>query len=544
MKGWSKGWRKWPKESDSKGNHPPSWQNVRTAKIVSPFLKQFKCCTIRSCNRLLRDSFFLSIAQRQLSEKEGLQTVTLSKKWKQLIFCGLLGALFFLVPPPEDLKVAGWHVFGVFAATIVGLILKPLPMGVMALLGMVGLCLARTLTLKEALSGFGNPTIWLVVVAFFISRGIVKTGLGERIAYLFVERFGKKPLFLAYSLIASDLVIAPAMPSNTARAGGILAPIVQSLNTTFGSDPKEGTENKLGNFLVPVVFQCDVVISAVFLTSMAANPMAVSFASDLLGVNMTWGGWLAASCVPALLSLVLYPLVIYKINPPELKETPEAPALARKKLDAMGPLKQEEKAMAAIFLLLIVLWAGGRYLGLTETLTALLGLCLLLLSNVLTWDDVKSEKAAWDTLIWFAILVMEAGFLNTKGMIPWFSREMGLLVSGSNGLVAMAILGTVYFYSHYLFASSTAHVSAMYAAFLSVMASAGAPPTMAAYVLAWFSSLFGCLTHYGSGPAPIFFGAGYVSQNRWWEIGFVLSLLSLLIWGGVGCLWGKVLGMW
>ena len=119
--------------------------------------------------------------------------MTLSKKWQQLIFCGLLGALSFLVPPPGDLAPAGWHVFGVFAATIVGLILKPLPMGVMALLGMVSLCLTRALTLKEALSGFSIPTIWLVVVAFFISRGIVKTGLGERIAYLFVERFGKSP---------------------------------------------------------------------------------------------------------------------------------------------------------------------------------------------------------------------------------------------------------------------------------------------------------------------------------------------------------------
>lgn len=470
--------------------------------------------------------------------------MTLSKKWTQLFFCFFLGALPFLIPPPGDLKAAGWHVFGIFAATIVGLILKPMPMGVMALLGMVGLCLTKTLTLKEALSGFSIPTIWLVVVAFFISRGIVKTGLGERIAYLFVERFGKKPLFLAYSLVASDLVIAPAMPSNTARAGGILAPLVQSLNLTFGSDPKDGTENKLGSFLIPVVFQCDVVISAVFLTSMAANPMAVSFANELLGVTMTWGGWLVASCVPAVISLVLYPLVIYKLNPPELKETPEAPALARKKLQAMGPMKRSEKAMGAIFGLLIVLWAAGRYIGLAETLTAIIGLCLLLLTGVLTWDDVKSEKAAWDTLVWFAILVMMANFLNTKGMIPWFSKEMGSLVAGDNGLVAMGILAVVYFYSHYLFASSTAHFSAMYAAFLSVMASAGAPPTMAAYVLAWFSSLFGCLTHYGSGPAPIFFGAGYLSQNRWWTIGFILSVLSILIWGGVGCLWGKVLGMW
>lgn len=333
-----------------------------------------------------------------ISMKEGLFFLKAASKWKRFGFCLVLGTLFFLVPPPGSLSPAGWHVFGIFATTILGLILKPIPTGNMALLAIVALCLTGTLTLEEVLSGFSLPTIWLVVVAFFISRGIVKTGLGERIAYLFVERFGRKPLFLAYSLVASDLIIAPAMPSNAARAGGILAPIVQSLNTTFGSDPKRGTEKRLGNFLVPVVFQCDVVISAVFLTSMAANPMIVSFAGDLLGIQMTWGGWLAASCVPGILSLLLYPLVIYRIDPPELKETPEAPALAREKLDAMGPLKREEKVMGLIFLLLIALWSGGRYLGISETLTAFIGLCLLLLTGVLSWEDVKSEKGAWDTL--------------------------------------------------------------------------------------------------------------------------------------------------
>jgi di/tricarboxylate transporter len=105
----------------------------------------------------------------------------------------------------------------------------------------------------------------------------------------------------------------------------------------------------------------------------------------------------------------------------------------------MGTMKRSEKAMAAIFFLLIVLWAGGRYIGLSETLTAFIGLGLLLLSGVLTWDDVKSEKGAWDTLVWFAILVMMANFLNAKGMISWFSREMGSLVAGDNGVVAMGI---------------------------------------------------------------------------------------------------------
>ena len=470
--------------------------------------------------------------------------LTVSKKWKQLSLCIFLGIPFFLIPAPGDLAPAGWHVFGIFAATIVGLILKPLPMGAVALLSLTVLCLTHTLELEEALSGFSNSTIWLIVTAFFISRGIIKTGLGERIAYLFVERFGKRTLFLAYSLIASDVLMAPAMPSNTARAGGILAPIVKSLDLAFDSDPEKGTEDRLGRFLVPAIFHTDLVISAIFLTSMAANPMAVSFAGSVAGVQMTWGGWLAVSWLPGVVSVLLVPLLLYRLFPPRLKETPEAPAFARQKLKEMGPLKKEEKAMVAIFLLLILLWAGGHSLGIHETLTAFIGLCLLLLTGVLEWEDVKGEKGAWDTLVWFSVLVMLANQMNAKGMIPWFSREMGLLVSGTGGFTAMTVLPLIYFYSHYLFASGTAHVSAMYAAFLSVMVSAGAPSAMGAYVLAWFSSMFGCLTHYGCGPAPIFFGMGCLTQKEWWKTGFLLSLFHLAVWGGLGCLWGKVIGVW
>lgn len=289
--------------------------------------------------------------------------LTVSKKWKQLSLCIFLGITFFLIPAPGDLAPAGWHVFGIFAATIVGLILKPLPMGAVALLSLTVLCLTHTLELEEALSGFSNSTIWLIVTAFFISRGIIKTGLGERIAYLFVERFGKRTLFLAYSLIASDVLMAPAMPSNTARAGGILAPIVKSLDLAFDSDPEKGTEDRLGRFLVPAIFHTDLVISAIFLTSMAANPMAVSFAGSVAGVQMTWGGWLAVSWLPGVVSVLLVPLLLYRLFPPRLKETPEAPAFARQKLKEMGPLKKEEKAMVAIFLLLILLWAGGTQPG-------------------------------------------------------------------------------------------------------------------------------------------------------------------------------------
>ena len=151
-------------------------------------------------------------------------------------------------------------------------------MGAMALLGIATTALSGTLTINQALSGFGNSTIWLIVVAFFISRGFIKTGLGSRIAYLFMAALGKKTLGLSYGLIATDLVLAPAIPSNTARAGGIVFPLVRASARAFGSGPDDGTAHRIGAFLIQAAFQGNVVTSAMFLTAMAANPLAAKLA--------------------------------------------------------------------------------------------------------------------------------------------------------------------------------------------------------------------------------------------------------------------------
>ena len=208
-------------------------------------------------------------------------------------------------------------------------------------------------------------------------------------------------------------------------------------------------------------------------------------------------------------------------------------------------MKVEEWMMLGVFVLLLVLWIFAPQLGnLDATVAALTGLGVLLLMGVLTWDDIRKEEGAWDTLVWFSALVMMATMLNTLGFIPWFSKSVGGMVTGVNWVWAFLALSLVYFYSHYLFASNTAHVSSMYAAFLAVAVAVGTPPLLAALVLAFFSNLFSSMTHYGTGPAPVLFGSGYVPLGTWWKLGFVVSLVNIVIWLGVGGLWWKVLGLW
>lgn len=461
-----------------------------------------------------------------------------------LIITLAVGVAIWFIPSPGDLSQEAWHLFAIFVATIIGLIIKPMQMGSVAILAFTAIVITQTLTIEQALSGFQNTTIWLIVIAFFISRGFIKTGLGTRVAYMFVKRFGKKTLGLSYSLIASDLILSPAMPSNTARAGGILLPIIRSLSETYGSRVGDGSERKIGAFLTKVSFQGDMITSAMFLTAMAANPLAAQIAGDITGEQISWMNWATAAIVPGLISLVLIPYVIYKLYPPELKETPAAPRMAEEKLKEMGPLKKEEYYMIGVFLLILALWIFGTNLNISATTTAFIGLGALLVTQVLNWSDIKKEEGAWDTLVWFAVLVMMASFLNELGLIPWFSDTMQGAVSGMSWVWTLVILSVVYFYSHYFFASNTAHVSAMYAAFLAVLVAAGAPPVVSALILAVFSNLFGCLTHYSCGPAPVFFGSGYVNQNKWWSLGFVISIIHIVVWFGVGGAWWKLLGLW
>jgi DASS family divalent anion:Na+ symporter len=456
----------------------------------------------------------------------------------------LVGILIYLCPTPEGMDPRGWKLLAIFVATIVGLIFKPLPMGAVALISMAATLMTGTLKLEpEALGGYGSSVIWLVIYVFFIARGFIKTQLGTRIAFFFVKLFGRKSLGLGYSLAVTEFIISPFIPSSAARAGGIMYPVVQAISESLDSHPDDKTNRRIGAFLNLVSYHGNLITSAMFLTAMAANPMMQSFAAAQ-SVNITWGNWALAAIVPGILSLILIPLLIYMIYPPTIKTFDNAVAIATKKLHDMGSMNKNEWIMTGIFAFMLVLWIFGETYGISSATTALLGLCLLLITKILTWDDILSEKEAWHTLIWFAILVMLAKYLQILGVIAWFSNMVSGHVIGLDWTWAFSILVLIYYYSHYLFASNTSHVSAMYAAFLAVAISVGTPPLLAALSLGFCSSLFSAMTHYGASSSAIFYGSGYVSIGAWWGVGFVVSIVNLIIWFGIGGIWWKVLGIW
>jgi DASS family divalent anion:Na+ symporter len=355
-----------------------------------------------------------------------------------------------------------------------------------------------------------------------------------------MSRLGKNSLGLGYGLVATDLLLAPAIPSMTARVGGIIYPIVKALADVFRG---ESHDPKMGGFLAQTAFQGSAITSALFLTAMAGNPLIAEIARGQ-GIEITWASWAIAALVPGIVSLIVIPWVIFRILPPTIRHTPHAKAMALDQLRRMGPMKRSEWIMLFTFLLLLLLWIIGPRMGLKATAAAMIGLIILLTTGVMKWKDVIEEHAAWDTFIWFSTLVTLSTFLNQFGLSTWFSHWIVNHVSGFSWLIGFIFIALIYFYSHYFFASNTAHLGAMYAPFLIVAIALGTPPHLAALTLAFFSSLFGGLTHYGSGPAPILFGTGYLSVSQWWKMGWIASVVNIAIWMVIGGLWWKLLGLW
>jgi DASS family divalent anion:Na+ symporter len=466
----------------------------------------------------------------------------MDKRISALLTIGLIVVLWFM-PVPEGLKPQAWHLFAIFMGTVVGFILQPLEAGSVALIAMVMVSLTKTIKFSEVLTAFSGTTVWLIVSAFILARAFIITGLGRRISYLVMRSFGDSSLKLVYSLVISDMMIGPAIPSNSARAGGLVFPIVASLAQAFDSHPG-ASARKIGSFLMISVFHIDFVISAMFLTAMVGNPIAAEMAKKILNVDITWMSWFIAAVVPGVIALITIPYVLYKIYPPEIKNTPEAKDMANKVLQDMGPVSKNEKIMLAVFVGLLALWATAEITQLNGTLIAFMGICVLLITKVLTWDHVIKETKAWDTLVWVGSVILLSDYLNKTGFIPWFTKILENQMVGVSMVTAVLLAFVIYLYSHYFFASMSAHITSMFGALITLGVAAGAPPFISAFVVAMASNICGCLTHFGSGPSPVYFGAGYVDQKTWWKLGFVVSLMHIVIWVGIGGVWWKVLGYW
>jgi L-tartrate/succinate antiporter len=459
-----------------------------------------------------------------------------------------------LIPVPAGLAPHAWYFFAIFAGVIVGLVVEPFPGPAISLFGVT---LATVLApwvlyspediarpgfnavnaaLTWALSGFGNSTVWLIFGAFMFALGYEKTGLGRRIALILVRAMGRRTLTLGYAVTVADTLLAPFTPSTTARSAGTIFPVIRNLPPLYDSKPNDPSARKIGSYLMWTALAATCINSSMFLTAMAPNLLAVEIVKKTAKLDISWMDWLTAFAPVGVILLVSLPLLVYVLYPPTIKEGSEVPAWADEELRTMGGLSRREIILAVLVLLALAMWIfGGDFVN--ATTAALIVVSLMVLTRIVSWDDILSNKQAWSTLVWFATLIALADGLNRTGFVTWFAQSVSAHMGGFSPTIAMVVLVCVYFFSHYLFASITAHTTAMLPVMLAVGgAIPGMPMQALAQMLVLSGGIMSVLTPYAGGPNPVYYGSGYLPTKDFWLLGAIFGAIFFGLWLAIGTL--------
>lgn len=473
----------------------------------------------------------------------------------KLLILLLIPAIMFMIPAPEGLDPKAWKMFAIYAAAIVGLVLKPFVEPVI-LLTAVAVTAVIFNDPRGAISGYASTTTWLVFAAFSLSTAFVNTGLGKRIAFYLIRYLGSTTLGLGYVTAFLDLSVAPATPSNTARAGGIVFPIMNSVAVALGSEPGQ-TARKVGSYLMINTYMVTKVTSFMFLTAMAPNGLAGEYMHSILGIELNWMLWFKALFVPGLLILLITPAIIYMIYPPELKKV-DNKKIASDGLLELGPISVREKTLIILFFGALMGWMLPsvlvEFFGITEILgwkialnatsVALFVMALTFVTGVLSWEDMLKSKGGWNTFIWFGGIIGLSSVLTKMKFFEWLANTMQKSIDfGDNAMIALWIVVFLSVAVRYLFASGTAYVAAMLPVFLSVGLAAGVNPMALALALCASNAYGGALTHYGGAAAPIIFGAGYNDTKSWWIIGGIFAIIVYLLMMTIGVQWWYFIGV-
>ena len=452
-----------------------------------------------------------------------------------------LGIILWMIKPPSGLDQKAYLMFIIFSSTILSILIKAIPMSTSVLIGLLLSVITNLMSLKDALIGFGDSTTWLVVIAFLIAGVIIETGLGRRIALICINLLGKTVTGLGYAICASELILGPLVPSNTARGGGIIAPIVDSISRSLGSEPQKDP-GIAGEYLHLVGAHANLITAAMFLTGMAANPIISRAALEVYGIEFGWSTWALGGIIPGLIGLTGLPIFLKYFSRPTIGSIENVREDIQLRIKELGQWAFREIAMVVTLILMLSLWATKSFHGMGTTTVALFGLVMLLILNIATWDQLVKNYKAWDTLIWLGGLLTLATGLKSTGFISWISESMNSSLEGMEPFTLLILLVIIYFYSMYIFSMLTAHIVALGSTIMVVASGTDLNPILVVGIIAYLSSLCGCLTNYSTGPVIIYFGNGYSKPSNWFKIGFYVSIYHLIIWSLFGSLWWKYIG--
>lgn len=465
---------------------------------------------------------FISFISDSLSKSE-----IKFKRLAVIIFIATI--LCIIIPNYTELSPQAVRMLIIFISTMVGIILEVSNPIILLLFAVTCASLSNTIDVKMGFSGFSNIVPWLLFVVLSLAKTISSSTLGLRIAYLFMKYFGGNIVGLSYSILLTEVLIGPLLPSNTARAASLDMPLVKSLTQYISCNTKDVSEKRIGSYLSLLGICGNFSSSGLFLTAMLSNTLVVDAAAQF-GLNATWITWFQYMIIPYFTFLLLVPFILQFICKPNVHNLSTLKELAAKKYKELGDITNKEKLIIFVFLGMLTLWILSAVLNLPIMTTALIGLCIFIFTGILNIKEILSNYGTFSSVVLLGLMISLVNCLVDLKVIEWFSGVISNSVSDFNKNIVFIIITSTYYFAQYFFTCESSKIIALYASFLGAGIAVGVDARVLAITLAAFSSASDILSSHVCPSSLTLYSAGYLTFKQWMYYGIIIALCFLSIW--------------
>ncbi len=446
--------------------------------------------------------------------------MTQSALKKILLWTGLSAGVFLLVvPPPEGLTAAGTRCLGVAVICFSLWVLQTIPLAATSLLAIILLPVFNILGRAEVFSYFGNSAVFFLLGVFILSGAIIHTGLSKRLAFWFINRFGRSPLGLLFGVTATSSLFALFMPEHAVAA--MMFPVVLELAAVLRL---EKGRSPLGKSLFLALAWGAVVGGIGTYLGGARVPLAVEFLMETYSRRIDFLTWAAAATPIALVLTGVVFLALAKRFPSEVKDVSGAKIFLTSELKRMGRISGNELKTAGLVGLAMLGWiAGGHQIGLAViSIAAAVSVFILRIAN---WHDV-SDYINWGVIVMYGGAIALGKALHETQAVEWVVLRVigGAEVSPWVLLVTLAILATLTTEA----ISNAAAVVILVPISFGFAAQTGIPPEIFVLVVTVPAGLAFCLP-VGTPPNAIALSSGYYSLRDSLGLGIVVKSIAMVV---------------
>ncbi len=452
-----------------------------------------------------------------------------------LIIGPVLFLITFFLEPFEGLNEEANAVLATTLWIATWWLTEALPIPATGLLPIAILPLSGGAPIVQTTAAYGHKMLFLFLGGFIVAIAMQKWNLHRRIALSIIYAIGSNPQRIVLGFMLATGLLSMWI-SNTATTL-----MMVTIGTALISQIRASTDAPVQPFfkslLLGIAYSASIGGVAT-LVGTPTNPIFVAVSKQLFGSEFSFAKWMSFAMPFSILSLgicwVLLTRVVIKLDRVKI---PTERSVFKEELNKLGPMTQEEKAVAVIFIGMALLWITRSFVlnqlipSIDDTVIAISASSLLFVipskttkKPLLSWEE--AEKLPWGVIVLFGGGLSIAAAFQSSELAQWLGNQLAGMQAMPVFLTILVVTFTINLLTE--FTSNVATASIM----LPVLGSLANAINIHPFLLmipATMAASCAFMLPIATAPNAIVFGSGELQMNDMVKTGVWLNVLSSLL---------------